>query len=80
VAAHNVGDVVLLALLLQEYGVAGLKFHHPRPVGNAAMHEVLFVTSRIPGAPNSCTPNPFHRIETPGQRAPTTPNTCSEHV
>ncbi|MGH3094988.1 MAG: radical SAM protein, partial [Streptosporangiales bacterium] len=43
VTALNVGEVVPLARLLERYGVAELKLHCLRPVGNATGHPELFV-------------------------------------
>lgn len=44
VTALNVGEVVPLARLLERRGVAELKLHCLRPVGNATGHPDLFVT------------------------------------
>lgn len=48
VTSLNIGDVVPLARTLQDVGVAQLKLHCLRAVGNAADHPELFITD--PGA------------------------------
>ncbi|WP_274031861.1 SAM-dependent methyltransferase [Streptomyces sp. MMBL 11-1] len=46
VTSRNIDEVLPLGRALAELGVQQLKLHHPRPVGNAADHPELLVTSR----------------------------------